>query len=280
MKQVTTIADLRQQIKAWREEGLRIGFVPTMGNLHEGHLSLVACAQQQVDRVVVSIFVNPMQFGPNEDFEHYPRTLQEDCAKLEAASASLLFAPAADEIYTKNSGTCVEVSGVSKGLCGDVRPGHFVGVATVVAKLFNIVMPDAAFFGEKDYQQLQVIRRMAEDLCFPIEVVGVPTVREANGLAMSSRNGYLSDEEKRKAALIYQVLQGAAHQIEEGARAYRQIEAAVIEILAAQGFKPEYFAIHNADTLSPAESQDSRLRILVAARLGRTRLIDNIGLCL
>ncbi len=278
MKVVNSIAGVRQQVREWRSGGLRVAFVPTMGNLHEGHLILVKEARKIADHVVVSIFVNPMQFGPNEDFERYPRTLAEDSAKLEGVGTTLLFAPPVEEMYPDKSSTCVEVSGVSGGLCGEMRPGHFIGVATVVAKLFNIVMPDVALFGEKDYQQLQVIKRMANDLCFPIEVVGVPTVREANGLAMSSRNGYLSDEEKQKAALLYQVLQGAAHQIEGGERNYRQIETAVIEILAAQGFKPEYFAIRHAQTLAPAEPKDARLRILVAAKLGQTRLIDNIGL--
>ncbi len=275
---VNSIADVRQRIGDWRRDGLRVAFVPTMGNLHEGHLTLVQEARKQADHVVVSIFVNPMQFGPNEDFERYPRTLEADSAKLESVGADLLFVPPVEEMYPAKSNTCVEVSGVTKGLCGDMRPGHFIGVATVVAKLFNIVMPDVALFGEKDYQQLLVIRRMATDLCFPVEVVGVPTVREESGLAMSSRNGYLSDEEKQKAALIYQVLQGAAHQIEEGQRNYRQIESVVIELLAAQGFKPEYFAIHNAETLEPAGVNDKSLRILVAAKLGQTRLIDNIGL--
>ncbi|MFC1747579.1 pantoate--beta-alanine ligase [Pseudomonadota bacterium] len=280
MNVVNSIAAARQQIGEWRQAGLRVAFVPTMGNLHEGHLALVNEAQKLADKVVASIFVNPMQFGPNEDYDRYPRTLEQDSAKLSEAGVALLFAPSLDEIYPPNSSTCVEISSVSTGLCGDLRPGHFVGVATVVAKLFNIVTPDVALFGEKDYQQLQVIQRMAADLCFPVEVVGVSTVREENGLAMSSRNGYLSGEEKQKAALIYQVLQGAAHQIEGGERGYRQIESAVIEILAAQGFKPEYFAIRNAETLAPAESGDKQLRILVAAKLGQTRLIDNMGLCL
>lgn len=280
MKVVNSIEAVRQQVKQWRQTGQRIAFVPTMGNLHDGHLILTKEALKHADHVVASIFVNPMQFGPNEDFESYPRTLEEDSVKLKSAGTALLFAPSADVMYPPSSSTCVEVTGVSKGLCGEMRPGHFVGVATVVAKLFNIVMPDVALFGEKDYQQLLVIRRMAIDLCFPVEIIGVPTVREESGLAMSSRNGYLSDEEKQKAALIYQVLQGAAHQISEGERGYRQIESAVIEILASQGFKPEYFAIRNEETLAPAEADDKQLRILVAAKLGHTRLIDNIGLCL
>ena len=208
METVNTIAAMRQRVAAWRRADERIAFVPTMGNLHAGHIHLVTQAMAMADRVVCSIFVNPMQFGPNEDFERYPRTLAEDSAKLQQVKADLLFAPPVEEVYPSGhkAATQLSVPGVSEGLCGASRPGHFVGVATVVAKLFNIVQADVALFGEKDYQQLQVIRHMVADLCFPIEIMGVPTVREADGLAMSSRNGYLSREERVKAPAIYRSL--------------------------------------------------------------------------
>lgn len=280
MQTINTISAMRQQVAAWRAAGERIALVPTMGNLHAGHLHLVARARRLAERVVVTIFVNPLQFGPNDDFETYPRTLSEDSDKLQREGVDLLFAPSTGEMYptTHQGSSQIEVTGVSQGLCGASRPGHFIGVATVVAKLFNIVQADVALFGEKDYQQLQVIRQMVADLCFPVEVVGVPTVREVDGLAMSSRNGYLSESERGLAPVIYQSLLAAASRIEAGERDFRRIEGAVQASLKQVGFEPDYFAVVNANTLKPAAADDRSLRLLVAARLGQTRLIDNIPL--
>ncbi len=282
MLTVNRIAAVRQQVAAWRGAGERIAFVPTMGNLHAGHLHLITQAQTVADRVVCSIFVNPLQFGPNEDFSRYPRTLAEDSAQLQQVNTDLLLAPPVEEIYPAGhqTATQIDVLGVSEGLCGASRPGHFIGVATVVAKLFNIVQADVALFGEKDYQQLQVIRQMVADLCFPIEIVGVPTVREADGLAMSSRNGFLSVTERAVAPVIYQRLQAAAARIEAGARDFRAIEVEGMASLKQQGFESDYFVIANSASLKPAMAGDQSLRLLVAARLGKTRLIDNIALSL
>lgn len=282
MRTVNTIAAVRQQVAAWRRAGERVAFVPTMGNLHAGHIHLVTRARSIADHVVCSIFVNPMQFGPHEDFARYPRTLAQDSEKLQQADADLLFAPPVEEVYPAGhkEATRVIVPSVSEGLCGASRPGHFAGVATVVAKLFNIVQADVALFGEKDWQQLQVIRQMVADLCFPIEISGVPTVREADGLAMSSRNGYLSPAERAVAPMVYRSLQEAAARIKSGERDFRRIEVEANANLASQGFAPDYFAIARADTLELAEVWDKELRLLVAARLGNTRLIDNIPLSL
>lgn len=282
MQTLDTIAAVRQQLAAWRSAGERIAFVPTMGNLHDGHLHLVERAKRLAERVVVTVFVNPLQFGPNEDFERYPRTLAADAAKLQQVGVDLLFAPPLEQIYPAGhqAATQVEVVGVSEGLCGASRPGHFVGVATVVAKLFNIVQADVALFGEKDYQQLQVIRQLVADLCFPIEVVGVATLREADGLAMSSRNAFLSDSQRALAPIIYQSLLAATARIQAGERDYRRVEAAVQASLKQVGFEPDYFAIVDADTLKPAAVEQTSLRLLVAAHLGQTRLIDNMALSL
>lgn len=271
------IADIRSQVAAWRAAGQKIAFVPTMGNLHAGHLALVTAAKQRAARVVVSIFVNPLQFGPNEDFAKYPRTLEADTTALRGAGADLLFVPEVGEIYPRGqqAATKVEVPEVSEGLCGAFRPGHFVGVATVVAKLFNVVQPDMALFGKKDYQQLQVIRRMVADLCFPIEVIGLDTVREANGLAMSSRNGYLSAAEREKAAAIYRSLNRAVERLRAGDKDFAQIEAAGLAELQAERFWPDYFSIRRADNLSVPEV-GAPLVVLAAAWLGATRLIDNL----
>lgn len=282
MNTVNSIVAVRQQVAAWRSAGERVAFVPTMGNLHAGHIHLVTQARTVADRVVCSIFVNPMQFGPHEDFARYPRTLAQDSEKLQQAGADLLFAPPVEEIYPAGhkEATRVIVPSVSEGLCGASRPGHFAGVATVVAKLFNIAQADVALFGEKDWQQLQVIRQMVADLCVPIEIIGVATVREADGLAMSSRNGYLTPAERAVAPLVYQTLQAAAARIKAGERDFRRLEIEASGQLASQGFVPDYFAIARADTLEPAEAGDKALRLLVAARLGTTRLIDNITLAL
>lgn len=277
MRQVDTIAELRRRLRAWRRDGARIALVPTMGNLHEGHLRLVDVGRARADRVVVSVFVNPLQFGPNEDYERYPRTLDQDRARLAERGADLLFAPAVAEIYPRPlaESTYVEVPGITEMLCGASRPGHFRGVATVVAKLFNLVQPDLAVFGEKDYQQLQVIRRMVADLNFPVEVVGVPIVREADGLAMSSRNGYLGAEERQRAPLLYRSLQEAREAIEAGESDFAALGRRQMARLRQAGFEPEYFEIRRAD-LDEARPGDRPLVILAAARLGQTRLIDNL----
>jgi pantoate--beta-alanine ligase len=278
MQTVNSIAALRQQLRAWRQQGERIAFVPTMGNLHAGHLALVEAARQHADRVVASIFVNPMQFGPGEDFERYPRTLAEDSAQLEQAAADLLFAPPVEEVYPVGAAqqTRVEVTGLVDILDGEARPGHFTGVATVVTKLFNMVLPDVALFGEKDYQQLLVIRRMVAELCFPVEIIGLPTVREADGLAMSSRNGYLSENERAVAPALYQALKQAAERLAQGERDFVALEAQGVQALESAGFAPDYFAIRSADTLAPPSAQATEVVILAAARLGATRLIDNL----
>jgi pantoate--beta-alanine ligase len=280
MQTVATIAALRAATGAWRQGGERIALVPTMGNLHEGHLRLVAEAKRLARRVVVSIFVNPTQFGAGEDFASYPRTEGADAAKLRGAGADLLFLPRVEEMYPGGSQgmTYVEVPGLSDRLCGKFRPGHFRGVATVVCKLFNMVQPDLALFGEKDYQQLAVIRRMTRDLNLPVEIVGVPTVREPSGLAMSSRNGYLSPEEKNRAAFLHQLLLRIADQLRAGQRDYAALEAQGEHALREAGFAPDYLAIRRASDLEVPDTRDVELVVLVAARLGKARLIDNISL--
>ncbi len=279
MQQVSHMAPLRQAIATKKHSGHRIVFVPTMGNLHAGHVRLVEEARNHGDFVVCSIFVNPLQFGPTEDLDAYPRTLAADIEKLEAAHCDLLFTPSVAEIYPQGlaAQTIVSVPGISRRHCGNSRPGHFDGVATVVNKLFNMVQPDVALFGLKDYQQLQVIRHMVADLCMPIELVGVPTQRESSGLALSSRNGYLSTEEKARAPVLYQCLQEAGEALKNRADS-GSVEAAATRRLAEAGFVPDYFSVCHADTLEPAQAQDRRLVILAAAWLGKTRLIDNLQL--
>jgi pantoate--beta-alanine ligase len=277
LQKAVEVGDLRRLVAGWRAAGERIGFVPTMGNLHAGHLDLVAEAQRRADRCVVSIFVNPMQFGQGEDFDAYPRTLQADEDKLLAAGADLLFAPVVKTVYPIGAErqTRVEVPGISDILCGASRPGHFVGVATVVCKLFNMVQPDLAVFGEKDYQQLMVIRRMVADLAIPIEIMGRPTVREADGLAMSSRNGYLSPEQRRIAPGLYHTLQATASAIEGGERDFAMLEREALKTLESLGFRPDYYAIRQARDLALPEPGDGPMVVLAAAYLGSTRLIDN-----
>ena len=282
MKQVASIVDLRNQLAEWRARGERISLVPTMGNLHAGHLQLVRQARQQSDRVVVSIFVNPLQFSPGEDFESYPRTVGQDRARLEEEGADLLFHPDDREIYQRplELQTRVEVPGISDLFCGASRPGHFVGVATVVCKLFNMVQPDVALFGRKDYQQLLVIRRMTSDLCIPVEIIGVPTVREADGLALSSRNNYLSADQRARAPAIYQTLKATAAAVAEGTAPYPELEHQALRQLEAAGLTPDYFAIRRAEDLAEPQPGDRELVILAAAYLGRARLIDNLPLSL
>ena len=276
MQTVHTIAEVRQQVRNWKLAGLKVGFVPTMGNLHAGHIHLVTEALKLADKVVASVFVNPTQFGPSEDFDAYPRTLDDDQAKLAGAGCDLLFAPSVDEMYPRRNLTWVDVDELGDHLCGASRPGHFRGVTTVVSKLFNIVQPDLACFGEKDFQQLAVIRRMTSDLFFPVEIIGVPTVREPSGLAMSSRNGYLSAQEKADAAVLQATLQAMKADIEAGADDWRALESKYSQTLEAKGFKVDYLSIAQAESMAPASLPDSQLVIAVAAKLGSTRLIDNV----
>jgi pantoate--beta-alanine ligase len=278
VESVSSTEELRDRIRAWRDRGERIAFVPTMGNLHPGHLKLVRHGRAIAERVVVSIFVNPMQFGPGEDFATYPRTLAADTTALMEADADLLFIPDAREIRADDLGktTRVEVPGLSTILCGAFRPVFFTGVATVVIRLFNMVQPDIAIFGEKDYQQLVLIRRMVDELCFPVTIEGVATVREADGLALSSRNQYLNATQRAAAPRLYHILCGVQAQVAAGASDYPGLEAAARAELAAAGFRPDYVSIRRADDLAAPTSQDTRLRVLAAAWLGTARLIDNV----
>ncbi|MFC1602970.1 pantoate--beta-alanine ligase [Pseudomonadota bacterium] len=278
MKRVDRIKELRQQVAAWRVAGDRIALVPTMGNLHAGHLELVKQAQQRADRVIVSIFVNPMQFGAGEDFGSYPRTLDQDAVQLDAIKTDLLFSPPVAEVYPhgQEEQTVVTVPGLSDIFCGASRPGHFTGVATVVCKLFNMVQADLALFGTKDFQQLLLIRRMAEDLCIPIKIIGIPTVRENDGLARSSRNGYLTAAERNIAPALYRVLCETSSAIAEGNSDYRALELEAKQALETAGFKPDYYSIRNADALTEPKNEEKNLVILAAAYLGRARLIDNL----
>ena len=255
-----------------------LGFVPTMGNLHAGHLSLVSRARGEHDLVVVSIFVNPLQFGANEDLDSYPRTLDADTAALIAAGCDFLFLPSAAELYGDDmqASTRVQVPELGTHYCGASRPGHFDGVTTVVTKLFNIVQPDAAYFGLKDYQQFSIIRKMVDDLALPVSVHGIETAREASGLALSSRNGYLSAEQKAVAPLLYQTIKGIGDALAAGDQDFKRLIQAGKQQLQDAGLQPDYLAIANSATLRPATLEDSHLVILAAAFLGSTRLIDNL----
>ncbi|SFM02831.1 pantoate--beta-alanine ligase [Marinobacter zhejiangensis] len=280
MRTVHKIKELRTILQNYRSQGKRIGLVPTMGNLHEGHIALVSKALEAADVVVTSIFVNPMQFGANEDLDTYPRTLKADQEKLDQVGNTLVFAPPVSEVYPSGlaNQTQVVVPGVSEGHCGASRPGHFEGVATVVTMLLNMVQPDIAVFGEKDFQQLAVIRKLANDLMIPVEIIGAPTVRDDDGLAKSSRNGYLSELERSKAPKIYQTLTNLAQQLEQlPAPDYEALSKAACEQLQSHGFRPEYINIVNSLTLAPASDGDRELTILAAAFLGTTRLIDNLS---
>ena len=276
---VRTVADLRTRVAAWKAAGDRVGFVPTMGALHEGHLSLVRLARTRARRVVASVFVNPTQFAPNEDFDAYPRSEARDAELLESAGCDLLFAPTVSEMYPEGFATTVTVSGVSEPLDGLARPGHFAGVATVVAKLLNQAQADVAVFGEKDYQQLQVIRRMVRDLDLAVEIVGGPTARAEDGLALSSRNAYLTAEERTVAARLNQVLREATAALNAGGRV-DAAEQQAVDALRSAGLDPiDYVEVRGADDLSRLGPGplDRPARILAAARLGRTRLIDNMA---
>ena len=278
MDTVTTNSAVRERVRAWCREGLRVAFVPTMGNLHAGHVSLIEAARRHGDRFVASIFVNPMQFGPNEDWANYPRTPGDDERMLANAGCNLMFIPDVAEIYPKGfeRATRIEVPGLSRILDGEFRPGHFEGVTTIVATLFHIVEPQVAIFGEKDFQQLVIIRRMVADLCMPIEIVGAPTVRDHDGLAMSSRNQYLTAAERTLAPQIYIALEAAARRVRAGDVDFASIESAGFRELESTGFRPEYFSVRKAADLSPATPQARELVILTAARLGKARLIDNV----
>ncbi|KPZ64134.1 Pantothenate synthetase [Pseudoalteromonas sp. P1-16-1b] len=278
MQSITEIKSLRSQVKAWRQAGLSVALVPTMGNLHRGHFSLVEKAKTLADKVVVSIFVNPMQFGANEDLDSYPRTLDADKQGLADLETDILFIPSVETIYPNGLGaqSFVDVPGISMGYCGGSRPGHFKGVATVVTKLFNLVQPDYACFGEKDFQQLQVVKTMATDLSIPVEIIGVPTMREVSGLAMSSRNGYLSTEERQTAPVLFNTLKHCAQQLKNGNKDFATLESEAKSALEDAGLKPDYFSIAQRDTLKAATLEDTRFVILAAAFLGSVRLIDNI----
>ena len=275
MKVVSTVAALRERLQNERS----IAFVPTMGNLHEGHLELVRIARRHSSCVVVSIFVNPLQFGPAEDFDKYPRTLEADCAGL-TGLADVVFVPAASEIYPVQQEVFVELPEVSGELDGAARPGHFRGVATVVLKLFNIVQPQVAVFGKKDYQQLHLVRQMAQQLNLPIQIIGGETVRASDGLALSSRNQYLSAVERTEAPFLYQMLIEAKQALLTGARDFPRLERETRERLAARGWQVDYVAVRAQSTLLQPQSADRELVVLAAVRLGTTRLIDNIELAL
>ncbi|MDQ3200746.1 MAG: pantoate--beta-alanine ligase [Pseudomonadota bacterium] len=280
MNTVKTVRELRAAVARARGEGKRIAFVPTMGNLHSGHIALIAKASQRADFVVASIFVNPLQFGAGEDLDKYPRTLTADQEKLLQGGCHLLFAPTVEEMYPDGiSGqTRVSVPQLSEGLCGASRPGHFEGVATVVSKLFNMVQPDLAIFGQKDFQQLAVIRALVHDLNMPVQIIGEPTVRAADGLALSSRNGFLSEEQRATAPVVYRALNAIAESIKQGNRDFPALVNGQLQTLEAAGLRPDYLEIRHAQTLRPAQTQDRDLVILVAAFLGTTRLIDNLHL--
>lgn len=278
METVDSIARLRALRKQWALEGKVVGFVPTMGNLHNGHLELIRRAREACDIVVSSIFVNPLQFGKNEDLDNYPRTIEQDKQGLEQHGTDVLFLPSVAEMYPRGLAeqTFVEVPGISSIICGASRPGHFRGVATVVCKLFNMVQPDKAFFGQKDYQQLQVIRLMATDLSMDIDIQGVPTQRAEDGLALSSRNGYLTAQERQLAPTLYALMSELKTTLESGNKDFQVLSSRFVDRLNEAGFTPDYVEIRNATDLMMAQPQDNELVILMAAYLGKTRLIDNI----
>ncbi|WP_293745625.1 pantoate--beta-alanine ligase [uncultured Paraglaciecola sp.] len=278
MQLISEISELREIRRTWQSSAKVIAFVPTMGNLHQGHLNLVREAKKQADIVVVSIFVNPMQFGPDEDLEAYPRTLQSDKRLLEELGVDVLFMPTANDIYARGleQQTFVEVPGLSYMICGASRPGHFRGVATIVCKLFNMVQPNLAFFGEKDFQQLQVIKAMVTDLSMNLKVFGVATTREEDGLAMSSRNQYLKDSERKLAPTLYQKMHALAGEIKAGRRDFSKLTQDYKLQLSELGFNPDYLEIRNIENLLQPGHEDQHLVLLAAAFLGKTRLIDNL----
>lgn len=278
MNVVTASGPMRSVVRAWREAGLSVALVPTMGNIHAGHLALVERARVLAARTLVSIFVNPAQFVAGEDYARYPRTLAQDSVLLEQVGPDLLYAPAIEDLYPLglDRHTRIEVPALDGILCGASRPGHFAGVATVVAKLFNLVRPDVALFGAKDYQQLLVIKRLCADLCFDLKIEAVATVREADGLALSSRNGYLDSEERALAPRLYKALSAASSAIVAGNRDYAGIEAKALTQLTGQGFAVDYLSIRRAEDLGVPDRLDTDLVVLAAVWLGQTRLIDNV----
>ncbi len=278
MQLITKILDLRETRRTWQNSAKVIAFVPTMGNLHQGHLNLVREAKKQADIVVVSIFVNPMQFGPDEDLEAYPRTLQSDSRLLESLGVDVLFMPDASDIYARGleQQTFVEVPGLSYMICGASRPGHFRGVATIVCKLFNMVQPNLAFFGEKDFQQLQVIKAMVTDLSMNLKVFGVATTREDDGLAMSSRNQYLRGAHRKLAPTLYEKMQQLVGEIQTGRRDFIKLTQEYKLELSKLGFNPDHLEIRNIENLLQPGHEDQELVLLAAAFLGKTRLIDNL----
>jgi pantoate--beta-alanine ligase len=291
MQIIQTVSDLRSALKNQASIGQRIGFVPTMGNLHAGHIALVTQAKQHTKCVVVSIFVNPLQFSPTEDLANYPRTLEADCEKLKLAGCDIVFTPSVAEMYADfdgknlNQSMTIDPPPIANVLCGATRLSHFAGVATVVMKLFNIVQPDVAVFGKKDFQQLFIIREMVKQFNLPIEIIAGETIREANGLALSSRNGYLNDEQRNLAAQLQEGLQKVVAHIQSGRRDYVRLEGAATDWLFANGWDVDYISIRSSATLQPASQSDKDLIVLGAAKItnntaGKTRLIDNIELCI
>ncbi|WIH23634.1 pantoate--beta-alanine ligase [Photobacterium damselae] len=277
MQTFADIASMREQVRTWRREGRRIAFVPTMGNLHDGHMRLVRKARKYADIVVVSIFVNPMQFDKPEDLQNYPRTLDDDLTKLDAEHVDVVFTPTPEMMYPQGleSQTFVEVPILSQMLEGALRPGHFRGVATIVTKLFNIVQPDVACFGEKDYQQLALIRQMVKDMAMDVEIVGVPTVRELDGLALSSRNGYLTVDERQRAPVLARTMRWVSSQMRGGRTDYDDLIVDANDQLRAAGLQPDASFIRDAVTLQPVSETSTKAVILMAAQLGKARLIDN-----
>ena len=282
MDQATDVTELRQYVQHWKDHHRSIAFIPTMGNLHAGHMSLIEKGQSLCDRSICSIFVNPMQFGPNEDFNHYPRTLDRDIEQLEASGCDLLYLPTASDLYPQGlDKICqVQVTGLTDDYEGAHRPGHFAGVATVVLKLFNIVKPDISVFGKKDFQQYRVVSKMVEDFNLDVQIIGQETTREESGLAISSRNQYLDESQTAQAAIIYQLLQQSALRIKDGERDFKQIEQQATTRLDQAGFKTDYFSVCNAQTLTGATAHDRDLVILVTTAIGTTRLLDNIEISL
>ena len=278
MKQIDSIVELGNAMAEWREAGDTIALVPTMGNLHKGHMSLVSLAANYAEHVIVSVFVNPTQFGPNEDFASYPRTLEVDSRKLARADVDILFAPTAEEMYPRGIESAVQVfvPGLSDQFCGEFRPGHFLGVTSVVCRLLNICRPDVAVFGNKDYQQLVILRRMVEDLHIPVKLLAGETERDAHGLALSSRNSKLDEAQQVTAASIHEVLQGVAKALLAGGSSFADLEQAAVKQIGAAGLEPEYVAIRSASDLGKPQNNTHRLAVLAAARLGDVRLIDNV----
>ena len=276
MEIVSTVGQVRKQVKKWRREGLSVGLVPTMGYLHEGHKSLIDKAVEQNDRVVVSVFVNPIQFGPAEDLATYPRDLERDAVLCENAGADMIFHPEKEEMYFDDFCTYVDMEKLTEGLCGKSRPTHFRGVCTVVSKLFHIVQPDRAYFGQKDAQQLAVIRRMVRDLNFDLEIIGCPIIREADGLAKSSRNTYLSPEEREAAVVLHRALVKGEQMLKEGESNTAKVTTAVREVLEAEPLaRIDYVEAVDFDTLQPTAVAEGPVLVAIAVYIGTTRLIDN-----